>query len=121
MQVSPDLDESRDAGGETICIARKTCCVDSAGGCAADNREWIRRAPRQHGCNGAQNPDLIGGSGASPTHDRPHREARSCGQCSHYHSLCERRGGGGNILLSLRPAIVSENPVYFDRTYRPNR
>jgi len=22
---------------------------------------------------------------------------------------------------SLRPAILSENPVYFDRTYRPNR
>src|SRR5882672_9423571 len=36
-------------------------------------------------------------------------------------SLTERRGGGGSMSWSLRPAILSENPVYFDRTYRPNR
>src|ERR1700736_3692514 len=40
--------------------------ASGAGGCTADNREWIRRASRQHGRNGAQNPHLIGASGASP-------------------------------------------------------
>jgi len=35
--------------------------------------------------------------------------------------LCVRRGIGGNTLWSVRPAILRENPAYFDRIYRLDR
>jgi hypothetical protein len=46
VQASPDPGESRDAGLETIRVARQARCVDCASGRAANDSERIRRTSR---------------------------------------------------------------------------
>jgi hypothetical protein len=80
----PRMFGDKDRTAERLGIVSDSGTVDCTSGRAANNREWIRRAPRQHCCDGAQNPDLIGGSGAAPAQDHPDREPRFCRQCFRY-------------------------------------